>query len=747
MSRVARRIHVVGVVQGVGFRPFVYRLAVARGLAGSVANDGSGLHIEVEGTAANIYRFVRALRRDAPPLARIDALTEESLEPANRTDFCIVASAAHGGIPALVPPDTATCDACLREMRDPNDRRYRYPFINCTDCGPRFTIATAVPYDRERTTMAAFPMCAACRGEYEDPASRRFHSEAIACAACGPRLTLVAGGSEMSGDEAITAAARLLSEGSIVAIKGVGGFHLAADAANEEAVARLRARKDRPHRPLALMARDLATVERIAVVDDAARALLTSREAPIVLLPKRDGAMPEHVAPALAHLGVMLPYTPLHHLLLADGPPLLVMTSANPASEPIVISNDIARATLADAFLVHDREIAARADDSLVTLQRGRPQLVRRARGHVPSRFRLPASAPPILAVGAEMKNTICATRGVTAWLSQHIGDVSQLATLSAFEEAIRSASRALGVVPHSVAHDLHPDYRSTRWALHSGLPRVPVQHHHAHIASCMAEHEEAGPVVGIAFDGTGCGPSGELWGGEVMVARYDSFERVAHLRPIALAGGETAIREPWRLALAALLDAGEPLDLLERIGERRERVAPLLAKPAFAPRTTSAGRWFDAVAALCGIRDEITYDGQAAIELEACAGSDGEPFAFELSAADAALEIDLRPTVREIAAALRQQVARSGIAARFHATLAVAVRDVLRRLGNSVPATVALSGGCFQNHILTARLAELLERDGRRVLLHARVPPNDGGISLGQAAVAASRLTKGGPP
>lgn len=745
MSRIARRIHVRGVVQGVGFRPFVYRLAVARELAGSVANDGSGVHIEVEGTAANIDHFVRALRRDAPPLARIDALSEEPIEPASRGDFRIVATAAHGGIPALVPPDAATCDACLREMRDPHDRRYRYPFINCTDCGPRFTIATAVPYDRERTTMAAFPMCAECRAEYDDPSSRRFHAEAIACAACGPRLTLIAGGSEISGDEAIIGTARLLGEGRMVAIKGLGGFHLAVDAANEEAVARLRARKNRPHRPLALMARDLAAVDRIAVMDEAARALLTSRAAPIVLLPRGDGETAERVAPALAHVGVMLPYTPLHHLLLAAGPPLLVMTSANPASEPIVVSNDIARATPADAFLVHDREIAARADDSVVTLQRGDPQAVRRARGHVPSHFRLPASAPPIIAVGAEMKNTICATRGTTAWLSQHIGDVSQLATFSAFEEAIRSASDAIGVAARYVAHDLHPDYRSTRWALDSGLPRVPVQHHHAHIASCMAEHEEAGPVIGIAFDGTGCGPAGELWGGEVIVARYDSFERVAHLRPIALAGGESAIREPWRLALAALIDAGEPLDLLDRIGARRERVAPLIARPPLAPRTTSAGRWFDAVAALCGVRDEITYDGQAAIELEACAAANTGPFAFDLSAAGAPLEIDLRPTVRAIAAALRQQVVRSVIAARFHETLAVAVRDVLRRLGSSVPATVALSGGCFQNRILTARLAELLERDGRRVLLHARVPPNDGGIALGQAAVAACRL--GGRP
>lgn len=743
MSRVARRIHVTGVVQGVGFRPFVYRLAVARGLAGSVANDGSGVHIEVEGTVANIDRFVRALRRDAPPLARIDALNEEPLEPASRADFRIVASTAHGDIPALVPPDAATCDACLREMRDPHDRRYRYPFINCTDCGPRFTIATAVPYDRERTTMAAFPMCAECRGEYDDPASRRFHAEAIACAACGPRLTLIAGGREISGDEAVGEAARLLGEGGIVAIKGLGGFHLAVDAANEEAVARLRARKNRPHRPLALMARDLAAVDRVAVVDEAARALLTSREAPIVIVLKIADAGAERVAPALAHLGVMLPYTPLHHLLLADGPPLLVMTSANPASEPIVVSNDIVRAPLADAFLVHDREIAARADDSVVSLQRGCPQLVRRARGHVPSHFRLPASAPPMVAVGAETKNTICATRGTTAWLSQHIGDVSQLATYSAFEEAIRSASGAVGVAPQYVAHDLHPDYRSTRWAVESRLPRIAVQHHHAHIASCMAEHEEVGPVAGIAFDGTGCGPAGELWGGEVIVARYDSFERVAHLRPIALAGGESAIREPWRLALAALIDAGEPLDLLDRIGERRDRVAQVIAAPALAPRTTSGGRWFDAVAALCGIRDEITYDGQAAIELEACAGSDGEPFPCDLSAAGPALEIDLRPTVREIAAALRQRVVPSVIAARFHATLALAVRDVLRRLGESVPATVALSGGCFQNRILTARLAELLERDGRRVLVHRRVPPNDGGIALGQAAVAARRLAQ----
>lgn len=716
--RARQALKVRGVVQGVGFRPAVYRLAVEQGLAGFVRNDPDGVTIEIEGDAGPVSQFADLLRSRAPRPSRIDEIVIRSAEVQAERRFRVeTSSTASIEKRADVPADRATCDECVRELFDPQNRRYLYPFITCTDCGPRFTIVRELPYDRSRTTMSSFEMCAACRAEYDDPLERRFHSETNSCPRCGPRLATPVG-------ESI---ARLRA-GEIVAVKGLGGFHLAVDAMNEHAVARLREKKRRPHKPFAVMARDLDVASRFVDIDAAAREAVAGASRPIVCLPKRSDLAPS-VAPGLSEIGVMLPYTPLHHLLFAGGPDVLVMTSGNQTDEPIAIENDEATARLggiADAFLLHDRPIHARADDSVIRIVASEPQPVRRSRGVVPESVPLPFDAPAVLATGGELKNTICVTRGRAAYLSQHIGDLSHPRSLSFFEELVRQND----VV--AVAHDLHPDYHSTRWALRSGLRTVAVQHHHAHIASCMAENGRTGPLIGVAFDGTGCGPSGELWGGEFLICDLESFRRAGHVRAIALPGGEAAIREPWRLAVAAQLDAGVAVPETNR----RRLVAQMIQQRVNAPDATSVGRWFDAVAALCGLRETITFEGQAAMELEAIAGPDSDPYPFEIGDDG---EIDLRPMIRAIAAG--HELA-SMVASRFHETLAQAVAAMsagLRSAGNID--TVALSGGCFQNRRLTERVKELLEKRGFDVLLHRRVPPNDGGIALGQAAVAAFRL------
>ncbi|HWM88108.1 MAG TPA: carbamoyltransferase HypF, partial [Kofleriaceae bacterium] len=600
-------------------------------------------------------------------------------------------------------------------------------------------------YDRARTTMDAFALCSRCRAEYHDPGDRRFHAEPNACPECGPRLAFwQAGRAELAGEAALEAAIEAIAAGRIAAIKGLGGFHLAVDAAQEAAVARLRARKHRPDKPFALMVRSIEEAERIALVDGAARAALSSPARPIVLLPARSGAgIAAGVAPRLGELGLMLPYTPLHHLLLAGGPPVLVMTSGNRSEEPIARDDGEAQGALAgiaDCFLFHDREIHTRADDSVVRPVAGIIQSVRRSRGSVPESIALASDAPPILAVGAELKNTVCLTRGDRAHLSPHVGDLATPKAHAFFAEVIEKLGRLLGVTPEVVAHDLHPDYLSTRWALAAGLPREPVQHHHAHVASCLADNQRTGPVLGVAFDGTGCGPAGDLWGGEFLLADLVGFTRIAHLRPLALPGGEAAIREPWRLAAAALVDADLSLEPLDRIP--RERLDPIVRLCRRAPRATGAGRWFDAVAALVGVRDGVTYEGQAAIELEAMA-EPGEAVAYEFALSEQAggpAVFDLRPTVRAIAADMRRSEAPR-IAARFHRTLAEVVVAAARRFGPELgTGCVALSGGCFQNKILTETTRDLLEADGFEVIIHRRVPPSDGGVALGQAAVAAQR-------
>ena len=723
----------------------MYRAATACDLAGFVRNDSEGVWIEIEGPASALSRFVQQLGTAAPPLARIEATEIVELGPLGERGFCIVASASRPSVRAIVPADAATCDECLRELFDPRDRRFRYPFINCTDCGPRYTIARDVPYDRARTTMAPFIMCGRCRAEYEDPASRRFHAEPNACPDCGPAVSL--GG--LRGEEALAAAVAALRAGKIVAVKGLGGFHLAVDARDPAAVLRLRERKRRPHKPFALMARDLRRIEAIVQVGDAARRALTSPARPIVLCPARPGAeVAPGVAPGLGELGLMLPYTPLHHLLLRDGPDLLVMTSGNLSEEPIAKDNGAALgplAAVADVFLVHDRDVHTRADDSVVRVVAGEAQPVRRSRGYVPDPIALGFTAPPVLAVGANLKNAVCLTRAAEAYLSPHVGDLDHLETFSFFREVIGKLSQLLGVQPGLIACDLHPDYLSTRWAVESGLRREAVQHHHAHVASCLAEHGQAGPALGVAFDGTGCGPAGELWGGEFLAADLGGFQRLGHLRPLPLAGGEAAIRQPWRVALAALIDAGAATDSLRRIdGRKRETVSRMIQSGTASPRSTGAGRWFDAVSALCGLRDEITYEGQAAVELEAiaAAGDSGSyPFAIEGSEPFA---VDLRPAIRALSAELSRGEPVGHVSARFHRTLALAIQAGCRLSRDRTRMeTVALSGGCFQNRLLTESAKVLLEQDGFTVLVHRRVPPNDGGVALGQAAVAAWRSRK----
>jgi hydrogenase maturation protein HypF len=748
MTAAARGIRVRGTVQGVGFRPTVYRLAHALGLSGLVRNDSAGVWIEIEGETGALEDFIARLRVDVPPLGRIDGIETVAMAPTGAAGFRVEASAAfaHGARPgteAIVPADAATCAACLVELFDARDRRYRYPFINCTDCGPRYTIVRDVPYDRARTTMASFTLCAACQGEYEDPGNRRFHAEPNACPACGPTLAFSYDGDDKDGAcgaAALAGAVAALAAGAIVAVKGLGGFHLAADARNGEAIARLRKRKRRPAKPFAIMARDAGAID-FAVVSDVARAALESSARPIVLLPS-CAAVEAGLAPGLGEIGVMLPYTPLHHLLLADGPALLVMTSGNRAEEPIARTNGEARARLAgiaDAFLVHDRDIHTRADDSVVRVIAGGTQPVRRSRGFVPQPIAigLGVRAPAICAVGAELKNTVCMTRDDQAVLSPHIGDLENTAAYGFFEELIDKLGRLLDVTPAIVAHDLHPDYLSTRWALDSGREREAVQHHHAHIASCLVENGHFAPAIGIAFDGTGCGPAGDLWGGEILQVDLVGARRLGHLRAIALPGAAAAIREPWRLAVAALLDAGLPLAHMRRIpAGRLAGVASLVAR---APRATGAGRWFDAVAALCGVRDAISYEGQAAVELEALAApGEAPPYPYGDGG-------DLRPTIRAIVQDIGDDCARAGaapvVSARFHATLAHIVRDASRSARAALAIdTVALSGGCFQNRLLTETCKKLLDADGFEVLIHRRVPPSDGGVALGQAAVAAHR-------
>ncbi len=748
-------VRVEGVVQGVGFRPFVYALATRLGLTGHVGNDAGGVFVEIEGPRARVGDFLASLTRDAPRLARIERVSTTPITPNGTTGFAIVPSDPGGQRRALVSADSATCGDCLRELADPADRRFGYPFINCTNCGPRFTIVRDVPYDRPLTTMAGFAMCADCAAEYHDPADRRFHAQPVCCPVCGPRPRLLgAAGDELTG-EPLKQSARLLAEGHVLAVKGLGGYHLAADAGSQDAAAKLRARKHREDKPFALMAADVDGVRGLcapAAVDAAAQALLTSGRRPIVLLRRSAQArVADAVAPGSHHLGVMLPYTPLHHLLLRELGRPIVLTSGNVSDEPIAYQDEDALARLAgiaDEFLAHDRPIHIRTDDSVVRSVRGRPMLLRRSRGYTPEPVTIrPRFARPVLACGAELKSTFCLGKDDHAFISHHIGDLENFETFTSFTEGISHFQRLFDVTPQVVAHDLHPEYLSTKYALQrEGVELTGVQHHHAHIASCLADNGEEGPVIGVAFDGLGYGTDATIWGGEFLLADLTGFERAGHLATVPMPGGAAAIRQPWRMA-AAYLDAAYPgglpggLDIERRNAPRWGDVLTMARRGINAPVTSSAGRLFDAVAAILGVRDVISYEGQAAVELEQRAAlSEDAGYAAAIEEGDP-LRIAGADLVRAVTCDLLAGVGAGVIAARFHngvaETIVAACLLLRERCGLGV---VALSGGVFQNLLLLDRTVAGLERAGFRVLVHSQVPPNDGGISLGQAAVAAAR-------
>ncbi len=783
IQSVRRRIEIQGSVQGVGFRPFVYRIAHAAGVRGYVLNSSAGVVIEAEGEQPAISQFLAALRGELPPLARIDdikitemtpaaatANRERTGEPNDEQGFAIRESVPGAGKFAFVPADAATCADCLRELTTPGDRRYHYPFTNCTNCGPRYTIIRDVPYDRARTTMAPFRMCPACQTEYDDPANRRFHAEPNACPDCGPSLAL------MSAQELASAAVPafdsraafdsstdilgrtrlLLQQGAIVAIKGLGGFHLACAAADDRAVSLLRERKRRSGKAFAIMVQDLAAAERLCQVTEADRALLESARRPIVLMRRRgQRTVSQNVAPGNDSLGVLLPYTPLHHLLFVGSPGYdsLVMTSGNLSEEPIVSRNEDAWPrlhALADYFLFHNREIQTRVDDSVVRTFESREYPVRRSRGFAPDPVDLGMPVREILACGGELKNTLCLTKDRYAILSPHIGDLENMETMEFFREALAHLKRFFRVSPEVAAHDLHPSYLSTRFALEeSGLPAIGVQHHHAHIASCMADNglgvsAGGGRVIGVALDGTGYGTDGKIWGGEFLTCDFSGFERRGHLRYIPLAGGDAAIRQPWRSGLAYLLDtfgpgaADLPLPLTREVGPRELRfVERMIERRIQTVETSSCGRLFDAVASIVGLRHQTTYEGQAAIELEAAASSASGAYPFVWTG-DAPFQADLRPSIEAIVKEYRSGKPVPEISARFHLTMACVVRDGCLRIRASDGLNrVCLSGGTFQNLRLLRHTVDQLRAQRFDVFVHRRVPANDGGLSLGQAVIA----------
>jgi len=753
-------------VQGVGFRPYVYRLAGDCGLSGSVQNTGQGVVIELLGDRTE--EFIRRLPVEAPPLVLITDLTVDSLPELHAEEFVILRSGESPATTALIPADVALCDDCMRELLDPADRRYRYPFINCTNCGPRYTITASIPYDRPQTSMRVFPMCSRCSGEYHDPDDRRFHAQPNACPDCGPNLSFkhsASGNHQAAGTGAFNAAVDILRSGGILALRGLGGYHLAVDAMNNDAVVELRKRKRRFEKPLAVMMRDIATVQLHCSIDDVEERALRSPQRPIVIVPRREDSS---IAPSVSldnpTLGVMLPYTPLH-VLLANEFPALVMSSANLSEEPICIAVDEAEtrlADIADAFLHHNRDILQRCDDSVARVIGGDVRPVRRSRGYVPRPVLLREPGSSILAVGAELKNTLCLASGRSAILSQHIGDLENLETLRFFEEALTHLLSVFQVAPVAIAHDMHPGYLGTQWAQHpvgaalreafSGLPRIPVQHHHAHFASCLAENDHTGTAIGVILDGTGYGTDGASWGGEFLVGTIREVQRAAHLRALPMPGGDTAVREPWRMAWAAMVDAGlEPeTDFPEFVHRRTkaecEAVRYALAAQLNAPLTTGCGRLFDAVASLIGIADTVSFEAQAAIALEHSASSGTRnPYAFDVAqnvAAGTPIELSFLPAIREIVKDVRSGVLPSDISRRFHSTVAEGCTSLVRRLADENQcSTVVLSGGVFQNALLLEGMMESLRAASFTVLTHRQVPANDGGISLGQAVIARAIL------
>ena len=759
---VRRQIEVSGIVQGVGFRPYIYRLATSRKLKGTIRNTSAGVTMEIQGPAETVEDFTARLPAEAPPLARITNLTIHDVACNGDRDFRIIHSHEGEEIRTLISPDVAICADCLREMFDAKDRRYRYPFINCTNCGPRFTIIRDIPYDRPSTSMAAFPMCAACLAEYENPLNRRFHAQPNACWECGPRVELWdQSGRKIDCSDPVVEAASALRSGLVVAVKGLGGFHLAVDATNPAAVALLRQRKRRVEKPFAVMVPDLRAAGEICELEDAARMVLESIQRPIVLLPRKSPSrISDEVAPFNRYLGIFLPYTPLHYLLLAEGKfKALVMTSGNLSEEPIAIDNREAADRLrglADCFLVHNRDILLRCDDSVVRVAGGVTRHLRRSRGFVPVPVFLKddqtrKDGPSVLAVGGELKNTICLTKGRHAFLSQHVGDLENVESYGFFHEAIEHLERILEIRPQIIAYDLHPDYFSTRWALEqSGVELVGVQHHHAHIASCMAENHLDGRVIGFALDGTGYGTDGKIWGGEVLLAGYEDFERAAHFEYVPLPGGAAAIREPWRMAVSYLAQhfgrefLNVDIPFVRQLDRRKvEFLLRMMEQGVNSPLTSSCGRLFDAVAALAGIRQQVNYEAQAAIELE---------MAMTVSEQDRAYPMRLLPdgehwiiSTRPLFEALLDDLGRSlpigAISRRFHDGLVECFVDLATLLREKTAMDrVCLSGGTFHNIYFSQRLEARLFEAGFQVFTQKEVPSGDGGLSLGQALVAAAK-------
>jgi hydrogenase maturation protein HypF len=756
-------IEIQGIVQGVGFRPFVHGLAARHGLGGFVRNRTGTVLIEVEGEPESLDRFLAELRGSPPPLSRIERLAWEKRQPLGDREFRVQRSEDDGESPVFLSPDVATCADCLAELADPKDRRYAYPFLNCTNCGPRLTIIRGAPYDRERTTMAAFAMCDACRAEYDDPRNRRFHAEPTACPACGPRLSLLdASGRPIANGDPLRQFAESLRAGKIGALKGIGGFHLACDATNAEAVAELRRRKHRDEKPFAIMVPDLAAAAALVEIDSVEAGLLTTPRRPIVLLRKRvPCSVAAGIAPGNPWLGVLLPYSPLHHLLMeaVEGLPL-VMTSGNRSDEPIAFGDDAVERLggIADLYLVHDRAIHVRCDDSVTRVVDGDESPIRRSRGYAPMPIALPHRCPQaLLAVGGQLKGTFALGRDRHAILSQHMGDLDHFDAYRAFVRDVALYEQLFAIRPRVLVHDLHPDYATTRYAQaragSEGQILLAVQHHHAHVASCMAEHGLDEPVIGVAFDGTGYGTDGAIWGGEFLIADYRNFQRAAHLRYVRLPGGDQAIREPWRVALAHLIDAGAPREPFEArfLQAPLRAVTRMIERGVQSPPTSSMGRLFDAVASLVGIRDRVSFEGQAAIELEWLATETPPDYPYpvefidptERGASEAPLVIDTRPLIRGVARDVGEGVSPARIARRFHSTLVelIAAACVRLRAATRIEAVV-LSGGVFLNVLLTREVTRRLATDGFRVSRHRLVPPNDGGLSLGQLAIAAARVS-----
>ena len=751
-------IGITGIVQGIGFRPFIYNLAQKHSIRGWVLNNEKGVFIDAESEDGNLDRFIQDIPKLAPPLARIESFDVKYVEPLDYSTFEIRKSEEAQEKFVLISPDVATCDQCLSELSSPKNFRYRYPFINCTLCGPRFTIIQNIPYDRHKTTMAPFVMCPVCQKEYDDPSDRRFHAQPNACPACGPSLHLEdREGKEVPGDPMVNTL-DLLAKGRIVAIKGLGGFHLACDAKNQDAVSSLRSRKFREDKPFAVMCQDIVEVKKHCEVSEEEEKLLLNVERPIVILKRRKESTIAHaVAPYQDTLGVMLPYSPLHHLLLNGALKTLVMTSGNLSDEPISYENAEAfrrLSKIADYFLFHNREIHMRCDDSVTRIFEGKPYILRRSRGYVPFPIKLSFPVEMILACGGELKNTFCLTRGQYAFISHHIGDLENLETLSSFEEGIDHFKKLFYIEAKAVAYDLHPDYLSTQYALSiSDIPRIGVQHHHAHIVSAMAENGMEGDVIGVALDGTGFGLDGTIWGGEFIRANLRDFDRLAHLKKVPMPGGSMAIKEPWRMAMVYLSEAfGDEttklkIDLIRRIDPQKwDVLKKAIEKKINTPLTSSMGRFFDAISSLLSIRDEVHYEGQAAIELEMIADRGvKEEYPFHIQKDEKPMVVDSQEMIRGIVRDLIDGTPASKISGKFHRTIAGFIIETCESIRfKEALNRVVLSGGVFQNIFLLSLVTEGLKRSGFDVYTHHVVPANDGGISLGQAVIAHMRLFQG---